>query len=36
MTKTVNIRCKNTGKTHKVPAGFNLEDVYEMLELNMP
>ena len=36
MDKTINVRCKNTGKTHKVPAGFNLEDVYEMLELNMP
>lgn len=36
MAKYVNVRCKNTGKTHKVPAGFNLEDVYEMLELNMP
>lgn len=36
MGKTVNIRCKNTGKTHKVPSGFRLEDVYEMLELNLP
>lgn len=36
MAKTINVRCKNTGKTHKVPAGFNLEDVYGMLELNMP
>ena len=36
MTKTINVRCKNTGKIHKVPAGFNLEDVYEMLDLDMP
>ncbi len=36
MGKTVNIRCKNTGKTHKVPTGFRLEDVYEMLELQLP
>ena len=36
MGKTVNIRCKNTGKTHKIPIGFNLEEVYEMLEINMP
>ncbi len=34
--KTVTIRCKNTGKSHKVPVGFNLEEVYELLELNMP
>ena len=36
MGKTVNIRCRNTGKTHKIPMGFNLEDVYEMLEIDMP
>jgi len=36
MGKTINIRCKNTGKTHKVPMGFTLEEFYEMLELNMP
>ena len=36
MGKTVNIRCKNTGKTHKVPMGFTLEEVYEMLELDLP
>ena len=36
MGKTVNIRCKNTGKTHKVPIGFTLEEVYEMLEIKMP
>lgn len=32
----ITIRCKNTGRTHKVPVGFNLEEVYEMLDLNMP
>ena len=36
MGKTVTIRCKNTGKRHKVPMGFTLEEVYEMLELDMP
>lgn len=36
MGKNITIRCKNTGKTHKVPIGFTLEEVYEMLELNMP
>ncbi len=33
---TITIRCKNTGKQHKVPLGFNLEEVYELLELDMP
>ena len=36
MAKTINIRCVNTGRTHKVPMGFNLEEVYELLELKMP
>ncbi len=36
MAKTVTIRCKNTGKQHKVPLGFNLEEVYELLEIRMP
>lgn len=36
MLKNVNIRCTNTGKTHRVPAGFTLEECYDMLELNMP
>ena len=36
MGKTINIRCKNTGKTHKVPMGFTLEEVYEMLEIKLP
>ena len=36
MLTTLNIRCKNTGKLHKVPAGYNLEQVYEMLELHLP
>ena len=36
MSKTINIRCVNTGRTHKVPMGFNLEEVYELLELKMP
>lgn len=34
--KTINIRCKNTGRTHKVPLGYNLEQVYQLLELHMP
>lgn len=36
MLKTVNIRCINTGRTHKVPIGFTLEDFYDMIELKMP
>ena len=36
MLKTVNIRCVNTGRTHKVPVGFTLEDFYDMIELDMP
>ncbi len=36
MGKNITIRCKNTGRTHKVPMGFNLEEVYEMLDLHMP
>lgn len=36
MGKNITIRCKNTGRTHKVPIGFNLEEVYEMLDLQMP
>ena len=36
MSKNITIRCKNTGRSHKVPVGFNLEEVYELLELNMP
>lgn len=36
MIKTVSVRCKNTGRTHKVPVGFTLEEFYDMLELDMP
>ena len=36
MGKTITIRCKNTGKSHRIPIGFTLEEVYEMLEINMP
>ena len=36
MGKTITIRCKNTGRSHKIPIGFTLEEVYEMLEINMP
>ena len=36
MSKTITIRCKNTGRSHKVPNGFNLEEVFELLDLNMP
>lgn len=36
MGKTITIRCKNTGRSHKVPIGFNLEEVYELLEIQMP
>lgn len=34
--QTLTIRCKNTGRTHRVPVGYNLEQVYEMLDLDMP
>ena len=36
MGKNITIRCKNTGRSHRVPVGFNLEEIYEMLDLNMP
>lgn len=36
MSKNITIRCRNTGRTHRVPLGFNLEEVYEMLDLQMP
>ena len=36
MGKTINIRCKNTGKTHKIPVGFTLEEVYDLLDIQMP
>jgi len=36
MGKTLTIRCKNTGKSHKIPMGFTLEEVYEMLEIHLP
>lgn len=36
MGKTITIRCKNTGRSHKVPMGFTLEEVYEMLDIDMP
>lgn len=36
MGKTITIRCKNTGKTHKIPIGFTLEEVYDLLEIKMP
>lgn len=36
MSKNITIRCKNTGRSHRVPIGFTLEEVYEMLDLHMP
>lgn len=33
---TVNIRCLNTGRTHKVPMGYSLEEIADMLEINLP
>ena len=36
MGKNITIRCKNTGREHRVPVGFNLEEFYEMLDLNLP
>ena len=34
--QTLTIRCKNTGRTHTVPVGYNLEQIYELLEIDMP
>ena len=36
MSKNITIRCKNTGRSHRVPIGFTLEEVYEMLDLQLP
>ncbi len=36
MGKNITVRCKNTGRSHKVPIGYNLEEVYELLDLKMP
>lgn len=36
MSKNITIRCKNTGRSHRVPIGFTLEEFYEMLDLHMP
>lgn len=36
MGKNITIRCRNTGRSHRVPMGFNLEEVYELLDLHMP
>lgn len=36
MGKTITIRCRNTGRNHKIPMGFTLEEVYEMLEIDLP
>ena len=36
MGKLITIRCKNTGRAHRVAPGYNLEEIYEMLEINMP
>ena len=36
MSKNITIRCKNTGRSHRVPIGFTLEEVYEMLDLKLP
>lgn len=36
MGKTITIRCKNTGRSHKIPMGFTLEETAELLEIDMP
>lgn len=36
MVHFVNIYCKNTGRKHRVPNGANLEDIYRMLDLDIP
>lgn len=36
MGKNITIRCANTGRSHRVPMGYTLEEVYELLDLQMP
>ena len=36
MEKQITIRCKNTGLSHQVPLGSNLESVYQQLGLHLP
>ena len=36
MEKQITIRCKNTGLSHQVPLGSNLESVYEQLGIHLP
>lgn len=36
MSKNITIRCANTGRQHRVPVGYNLEELYEMLDLGFP
>lgn len=36
MGKNITIRCKNTGRSYRVPIGYNLEELYEMIDLDMP
>lgn len=36
MGKNITIRCRNTGRSHRVPIGFTLEEFYEMLDFRMP
>ncbi len=36
MGKTITIRCKNTGRSHKIPMGYTLEETAELLEINLP
>lgn len=36
MSKNITIRCKNTGRSYRVPVGYNLEELYEMVDLGMP
>ena len=36
MKKEITIRCANTGQSHRVPLGCNLEEVYELLDLHLP
>lgn len=36
MSQNITIRCKNTGRSHRIPIGYTLEEVYELLDLHMP
>ena len=36
MNKDITIRCRNTGRSHRVAVGSTLEEVYRLLGIDMP